>query len=32
MFKDVGYFITGFLIVSGFALPGVLAHLGPEIV
>jgi len=26
-FKNAGYFITGVLIVSGFALPGVLAHL-----
>jgi len=26
-FLDVGYFFTGVLIVSGFALPGVLAHL-----
>eukprot|EP01126_Amoeba_proteus_P005378 TRINITY_DN1179_c0_g1_i3.p1 TRINITY_DN1179_c0_g1~~TRINITY_DN1179_c0_g1_i3.p1 ORF type:complete len:111 (-),score=0.56 TRINITY_DN1179_c0_g1_i3:56-388(-) len=26
--KDVGFFLTGALIVSGFALPGVLAHMG----
>lgn len=26
-FKNVGFFLTGFLIVSGFALPGLLAHI-----
>jgi len=26
MFKDIGFFLTGICIVSGFALPGVLAH------
>lgn len=25
-FKDMGYFLTGLLVVSGFALPAVLAH------
>jgi len=25
-FKDMGYFLTGALVVSGFALPAVLAH------
>eukprot|EP01127_Copromyxa_protea_P004178 TRINITY_DN1403_c0_g1_i3.p1 TRINITY_DN1403_c0_g1~~TRINITY_DN1403_c0_g1_i3.p1 ORF type:complete len:123 (-),score=13.34 TRINITY_DN1403_c0_g1_i3:59-394(-) len=26
-FKNVGFFLTGFFIVSGFALPGLLAHI-----
>eukprot|EP01125_Pyxidicula_operculata_P008291 TRINITY_DN2796_c0_g1_i1.p1 TRINITY_DN2796_c0_g1~~TRINITY_DN2796_c0_g1_i1.p1 ORF type:complete len:130 (+),score=9.47 TRINITY_DN2796_c0_g1_i1:150-539(+) len=27
-FKNVGYFLTGVCVVSGFALPGVLTHMG----
>eukprot|EP01114_Cavostelium_apophysatum_P013225 TRINITY_DN314_c0_g1_i1.p1 TRINITY_DN314_c0_g1~~TRINITY_DN314_c0_g1_i1.p1 ORF type:complete len:134 (-),score=12.77 TRINITY_DN314_c0_g1_i1:48-449(-) len=25
-FKDMGYFLTGFLVISGFGIPAVMAH------